>query len=176
MNTDRNMSEAVHTAALAPADLLTQCRVTRTRGSGPGGQHRNKVETAIVIQHQPTGIRGEASERRSQAANQKVALMRLRINLAIETRYEKSSRDEVSALWTSRIRDGRIHVNPAHDDFPALLAEALDWLAAHGCNPKSASDKLGCTVSQLIKFLKRKSRALAHVNENRRLRGLHPLK
>lgn len=170
------MNHAIHPAALPAAELLAQCDVTRTRGSGPGGQHRNKVETAIVIQHRPTGIRGEASERRSQAENHKAALFRLRVNLALDVRRMKSGSDDVDALWTSRIQRGRISVNPAHDDFPALLAEALDWIYGSDFDLKLASDKLGCTVSQLAKFLKREPRAWSSVNARRKARGLHPLK
>ena len=58
-----------HPAALSPEELLHQCRARRTRRSGPGGQHRNKVETAGVLTHAPTGVQAEANERRSQAEN-----------------------------------------------------------------------------------------------------------
>ena len=44
-------SQPPHPCDLQLEDLLARCQVTRTRGSGPGGQHRNKVETAIVIKH-----------------------------------------------------------------------------------------------------------------------------
>src|SRR5207253_6004770 len=81
-----SMQPYVHPADLAPAKLLAECVVRRQRRSGPGGQHRNKVETAVVLVHQPTCIRSEATEKRSQAANRQVAIHRLRVKLAIQVR------------------------------------------------------------------------------------------
>ncbi len=50
---------------------LRQCDVIRQafRGSGPGGQHKNKTETCIRLIHKPTGLRVEATNERSQHAN-----------------------------------------------------------------------------------------------------------
>lgn len=56
-----------HPAAIDPDELLRQCDEKRIRRGGPGGQHRNKVETAVVLHHRPTGMTAEASERRSLA-------------------------------------------------------------------------------------------------------------
>ncbi len=58
--------------------LLAECEVETVKGSGPGGQHRNKTETAVRLLHRPTGLRAQASERRSQGQNMGVALERLR--------------------------------------------------------------------------------------------------
>ena len=66
-------------------------------------------------------------------------------------------------------------INSEHEDFPALLAEALDVLAETGNDPKRAALALGCSPSQLIKFLKDEPRGLGVVNEHRRQAGLHPL-
>ena len=123
-----------HPAALDPAVLAAQCEFRATRRSGPGGQNRNKVETAVVLTHRPTGISAQASERRTQGENRRTALHRLRLELALTIRRPiRTSADHsyaASALWRKRCRGGRIDVNPRHDDFPALLAEALDVLFA----------------------------------------------
>ena len=48
-----------------PDTLLSICEVRFVRGSGPGGQHRNKTETGVQMTHPPTGIVVSATERRS---------------------------------------------------------------------------------------------------------------
>jgi hypothetical protein len=164
-----------HPAELDDQHLLRECEVRRTRGSGPGGQHRNKVETAIVISHGPSGVRGEASERRSQEANRQVALRRLRIRLAIEVRTQRDGQVP-SALWQSRTKGGKLHVNENHEDFPAMLAEAIDCVAEASWDVAAAARRLACSSSQLVKFLQKEPAALTLVNRQRTTFGLRPLK
>ena len=165
-----------HPATLDDRVLLRQCEIRRLRRSGPGGQHRNKVETAIHLRHIPTKVESEANERRSQAENQRVALRRLRINLALEIRGSTTSESVPSELWSRRCQNTRISVNPNHADFPVMLAEALDVIAESAWDVKQAANKLGCTLSQLTKLLKLQPRALALVNTKRKELGLHTLK
>jgi hypothetical protein len=164
-----------HPAALEPDRLLADCEVRFTRRSGPGGQNRNKVETAAILTHRPTGLVAEANERRSQGENRKVALRRLRVLLALEVRGEGQVGGP-SDLWRSRCQGGRVVVSPEHDDFPALLAEALDVVAALDFDVKEAAGALRCSTSQLVRFLKDEPRALAMINDARRERGQHTLR
>ncbi|MBM3954727.1 MAG: peptide chain release factor family protein [Planctomycetota bacterium] len=173
-----------HPAALPPAALLADCDETRTRRSGPGGQHRNKVETAVILRHRPTGLTAEASERRSQAENRAVALRRLRLRLAVATRAAALPDDATprsgpaapSRLWQSRARGGRIAVADSHDDFPSLLAEALDALAAADWDARAAAGGLGVTPTQLVRLVAREPTALAELNRQRATRGLAALR
>src|SRR5207302_4035201 len=61
--------------------LLAQCEVQAHRASGPGGQHRNKAETAVRLVHQPTGVTVEGKDERSRTQNLRIALRRLRERL-----------------------------------------------------------------------------------------------
>jgi ribosome-associated protein len=61
--------------------IKAQTRVTFFRSGGPGGQHRNKVETAVRLVHGPTGLTVVAADERSQRRNLTVAFDRLRRKL-----------------------------------------------------------------------------------------------
>ena len=169
------MSDKPHPAALDPKAIANECDMKFTRRSGPGGQNRNKVETAVILSHRPTGVGAEASERRTQGENLKAATFRLRINLALQVRRPFVMGSQPSVLWNSRCRGGRIVISPEHDDFPAILAEALDTLNAHGMDVKAAAEVLDCSATQLTKLLKGESRAMILLNEARTRAGLRPL-
>jgi protein subunit release factor B len=61
--------------------LKTQVIIETYRSRGPGGQRKNKTETAVRIKHLPSGITVTATEHRSQAQNRKLAFERLRKHL-----------------------------------------------------------------------------------------------
>ena len=60
--------------------------------SGPGGQHRNKVETGVRLHHRPSGLTVTAVERRSQHANREAAFERLAERLEERQRVETPRR------------------------------------------------------------------------------------
>ena len=168
-------NEKMHPSSQPAAVLLRQCDETRTRRGGPGGQHRNKVETAVILHHRPTGLSAEASERRSQAENRRVAVMRLRMELAIHHR-EPTDPDGPSALWQSRTRGRRLVVAVDHDDLPALVAEALDQLLVAGFEMAAAAKLLGVSTSQLIRLFRQVLAAWVAINRLRAATGLPRLK
>ena len=168
---------APHPACLSPEQLLAECTQTFTRRSGPGGQNRNKVETAVVLRHGSTGMTAEANERRSQQENRMIALQRLRVSLAIGVRSDllAGTCPAPSPLWLSRCRGSRLAINPEHVDFPALLAEALDAITTFDYEPRPAAEALGCSASQLVKLVQLEPRALVWWNARRQERGRHRL-
>ncbi len=165
-----------HPAALPDEELSKSCALTRGRGSGPGGQHRNKVQTLVQLVHTPTGIAAHAGERRSAEVNRKVAIRRLRLALATEHRVPVPEGEIRSDLWRSRVRNSKIALSTQHEDFPAMLAEAMDVLAASGWDPKRAGLRLACTPSQLIKLIAEHPPAMVTLNARRAERGDRPVR
>lgn len=63
------------------AGLERDCDITFFIAGGPGGQHRNKVETGVRLVHRPSGMIVTATERRSQYANRDAAFTRMAARL-----------------------------------------------------------------------------------------------
>jgi hypothetical protein len=144
-----------------PSD--TSQRSGRTASKQGGNGNRN---------HRPTGVVAAAAERRSQEQNRRVAVTRLRLALAVQHRTSVSENVEPSALWSSRCISSRIQCSDRHEHFPAMIAEALNAVHAKAYDVRRAAAALGCSTTQLIRFLSRAPAALHAVNRARLTRGL----
>ena len=71
----------MHGRGKMPSFSPEEIRVETFKSSGPGGQHKNKRETAVRIRHLPSGISALATEHRSQARNKALALRRLELKV-----------------------------------------------------------------------------------------------
>ncbi len=171
------MVQPPHPASLELAEFLKQCEINTGRAGGPGGQHRNKVDTAVRIRHIPTEVDTHATERRSQGQNRHVAIFRLRLKLACKVRcYTSRDAYRPSVLWCQRRQGEKLPINPENQDYPALLAEALDVIVTRRYDVAGSAGVLGITMSQLTRLVRHERHAFARINECREAIGLSHLK
>ncbi len=148
------MTPARSVRFLSDDELLRQCRVDVTRGSGPGGQKRNKTSNLIRLTHLPTKLQVVAGESRSQAENRLFAMRRMRLKLATELREEIDLATFAPPDWFLEVRLGtRVEASHRHPHYAAIGGLILDLLKALHGSPADVAGNLGVSTTAVIKFL-----------------------
>jgi peptide chain release factor 1 len=115
-------SSTVTVVVLSPAEATTvkvaadDLEEQFTRGSGAGGQHRNKTSTAVLLHHRPSGLKVRVDGGRSQAHNRQTAreLLQARLQQQVQA-AEVSDRDTTrrqqagSGMRGDKIRTVQVH-------------------------------------------------------------------
>jgi len=174
----RSQTRTRASLALPDDDLFRQCDVDTYRASGPGGQKRNKTDSAVRLRHRPTGLVAIAVESRSQHDNRRKALKRLRETIALEIRHRVDPAtyqlgEVMSGCISGR---GRLVVGRRDARYPTALGEILDVLAVCDLRVSDAAARLGVSTANLVSFLKNDTKAWARVNQMRAERGIRPLR
>ncbi len=162
--------------------LLSQCEVHIYRSSGPGGQHRNKVSSAIRLKHAPTGITVTATESRSQHVNKRNAVKRLRMKIACTIRTPVNTKaivipePVIESLFTPKrpTREGikRLEISRKNQRFWPVAAFLLDLLEVRSGRLAQAAELLNITTSNLTSILKSERHLLTAAQQIRKQHGL----
>jgi hypothetical protein len=160
--------------------LIAQCEVDRYRASGPGGQHRNKTESAVRLRHKPSGTTAIGEDSRSQAENKLHAVRRLRAAIALEVRepvaldgFTPSPRLAALVAGGTAPLGAKTRVT---GEYWAAIAELLDLLVAGDLEIGATAQRLGITTGAMSKLLLHDEHVARAVNDLRRGRNMRPLR
>jgi len=174
-DSDRPSNEALRERLdFDDARLVGECDVQIYKASGPGGQHRNKVSSAVRLCHRASGLVAIGSESRSQHENKARAIRRLREAFALAVRVPVST----DFVWpdTVEIANARLRVNEKNPAYHHVVAIVLDAFAQQGGKLKEAAAELKLTPSGLVKFLWEHRKAWREVAQMRARAGLGSLR
>ena len=165
---------------LGDEELVRQCEVDRYRASGPGGQHRNKTESAVRVRHVATGVQAHADDSRSQHENKARAVKRLRGALALGVREAVALDGYVAPEPLRRLlAGGTAPLGEKTRQTPAYwlaIAHLLDVFVASGAEVALTAERLGIGSSALAKMLTHDEQVHRTANQYRTQRGLRPLR
>ena len=158
------------------ATLLADCEVDTYRASGPGGQKRNKTESAVRLRHRPSGLIVIAEESRSQPENKARAVRRLRKAMAVRLRRPAGAEGVPQAVQACIDKRGRLDVGQRDARYLPAVAAALDVFVAHRGSMADTAKQLGITTGNLSSFLTDDEDVYVEANRLRESFGLKPLR
>jgi hypothetical protein len=160
--------------------LISQCEVDRYRASGPGGQHRNKTESAVRLRHKLTGVSAIGEDSRSQSENKLHAVRRLRAAIALQVREPVHLETFAPSPRLAALVAGGTAPLGAKTrqtgEYWAAIAELLDLLVAGALEIGATAQRLGITTGALSKLLLHDEQVARCVNDLRRARSMRPLR
>ncbi|XP_048335602.2 uncharacterized protein LOC107424283 isoform X2 [Ziziphus jujuba] len=165
---------------LTDQELMSQCQLETFKASGPGGQHRNKRESAVRLKHLPTGLIAQAVEDRSQHMNRASALDRLRTILALKVRNTvdldaysppRELLQILPAKSTIRGSDVGPQIGPKNRKFILGMQALLDLIFAVEGSISDAAKFLGLSTGALSRLILSDDSLRMAVNELRASKG-----
>jgi hypothetical protein len=145
-------------------ELLKLCNIDFFKATGPGGQKRNKTESAVRLTLKNSSITATATDDRQQSVNRLHALRRLRQQIAFELREEPTP-------W-----DDRLDMNPKNPEYALFLANLLDNLAKYDWQVSEVAQVYGISTGQLIKIFAKYDPLWQFVNQERQKKNYKPLR
>jgi hypothetical protein len=167
MTTDRLPTDAA---------LLAECDVDTYRASGPGGQKRNKTDSAVRLRHRPSGLIVIAEESRSQPENKARAVRRLRKAMAVRLRRSVDGENVPPEAVACIDRRGRLDVGQRDARYLPAVAAVLDLFVAHKGSMADTAKHLGISTGNLSSFLTEDEDVYVEANRLRASFGLKPLR
>ncbi|XP_066313080.1 uncharacterized protein [Miscanthus floridulus] len=170
---------------MSDEELMEQCDMGTFKASGPGGQHRNKRESAVRLKHLPTSIIAQAVEDRSQHKNRASALSRLRTLIALKVRRPINLEDYTPPVEllqilppksTVRGKDIGPQIGPNNSKFSPGMQALLDLLFAVEGSVSDAAKILGLSTGALSRLILSDDSLRTAANELRASKGLKPLR
>ena len=165
---------------LADPALLAQCEMDRLRGSGPGGQKRNKTESSVRLRHEATGLSALAGESRSQHENRARALRRLRERIAFDLREPVDLDDYqpppalVALLAQEPVRKSEKWLRSP--EYLRAAGHLVDLYQAVGCSLAEAARRLAVPSGRLERVARADDRLMRKLGELRNaMRGRPPI-
>lgn len=136
----RVQTSTVTVAVLDPDAIAGQAlnyqdvEIVTARGSGPGGQNRNKTESCVIATHRPTGLQVRIDNERSQHQNKAMAYKVLAARLyeaereRIAAEREKDRRQQVgTGMRGDKVRTYRTQDDQVNDHRTGQRWRLQDW-------------------------------------------------
>jgi len=164
---------------LADPALLAQCEMDRLRGSGPGGQKRNKTESSVRLRHGATGLSALAGESRSQHENKARALRRLRERIAFDLREPVELDDYqvppalLALLEEEPVRKSEKWLRSA--TYLCAVGHLVDLYQAVGCSLPEAARRLAIAGGRLERIARADDRLMRKLGELRNAQRGRPV-
>ena len=158
------MSRRDELLRLDDAALSALCTWEFFKGSGPGGQKRNKTSSAARVRLAEFDLSAEDCTERSQLANRRNALAKLRMRLALEVRGSPAAQLEVPFATSIR-----------HPLYPLLAAGVTDHLEECSFDHRAAALRIGVTPTALLRKIAADPVWWSRFSARRRELGLPPL-
>jgi hypothetical protein len=142
-----NIVNRTHLLRLSDAEFLKLCEIQAYKGSGPGGQHRNKTNSGVKVKLINVNIESYACDDRSSHINKILALKKLRLKIALQIREEPALQIPFAFPGT----DGRISSD--NKLYPEFIADVLDRIKAAAGDLGEAAKMWNLSKSALNKII-----------------------